>query len=46
LKPKTVLVRDIGTEFNLKAYPEKDTIEILVTEGEVQFYTLYDSGLT
>jgi ferric-dicitrate binding protein FerR (iron transport regulator) len=40
-----ILVRDIGTEFNLKAYPEKDTIEILVTEGEVQFYTLYDSGL-
>jgi len=40
-----VLVRDIGTEFNLKAYPEKDTIEILVTEGEVQFYTQYDSGL-
>lgn len=40
-----VMVRDIGTEFNLKAYPEKDTIEILVTEGEVQFYTQYDSGL-
>lgn len=40
-----ILVRDVGTEFNLKAYPEKDTIEILVTEGEVQFYTLYDSGL-
>lgn len=40
-----ILVRDIGTAFNLKAYPEKDTIEILVTEGEVQFYTLYDSGL-
>ncbi|MBX2913846.1 MAG: FecR domain-containing protein [Cyclobacteriaceae bacterium] len=40
-----IRVRDIGTEFNLKAYPEKDTIEILVTEGEVQFYTLYDSGL-
>ncbi|MCE7862008.1 MAG: DUF4974 domain-containing protein [Bacteroidetes bacterium CHB5] len=40
-----IRVRDIGTEFNLKAYPDKDTIEILVTEGEVQFYTLYDSGL-
>ncbi|MEQ1584662.1 MAG: FecR domain-containing protein [Cyclobacteriaceae bacterium] len=40
-----VLVRDIGTEFNLKAYPDKDTIEIIVTSGEVQFYTLLDSGL-
>lgn len=40
-----VLVRDIGTEFNLKAYPGKDTIEIVVTHGEVQFYTLQDPGL-
>lgn len=40
-----VLVRDIGTEFNLKAYPDKDTIEIVVTEGEVQFYTLKNAGL-
>lgn len=45
IEAEEILVRDIGTEFNLKAYPEKDTIEILVTEGEVQFYTLYDSGL-
>jgi transmembrane sensor len=40
-----ILVRDIGTEFNLKAYPDKDTIEIIVTHGEVQFYTRQDSGL-
>lgn len=40
-----ILVRDIGTEFNLKAYPDKDTIEIVVTHGEVQFYTRLDSGL-
>lgn len=40
-----VLIRDIGTEFNVSAYPDKDTIEIVVTEGEVQFYTLKDSGL-
>jgi transmembrane sensor len=25
-----ILVRDIGTEFNLKAYPDKDTIEIVL----------------
>lgn len=40
-----ILVRDIGTEFNLKSYPDQDTIEIVVTEGEVQFYTLKDNGL-
>ena len=40
-----VLVRDIGTQFNLKAYPDQDTIEIVVTEGEVQFYTLKNAGL-
>jgi transmembrane sensor len=40
-----ILVRDIGTEFNLKSYPDQDTIEIVVTEGEVQFYTLNDIGL-
>ncbi len=40
-----ILVRDIGTEFNLKAYPDKDTIEIVVTHGEVQFYTQKDPGL-
>jgi len=40
-----IMVRDIGTEFNLKAYPDKDTIEIVVTHGEVQFYTRQDPGL-
>jgi ferric-dicitrate binding protein FerR (iron transport regulator) len=40
-----ILVRDIGTEFNLKAYPDKDTIEIVVMQGEVQFYTQQDPGL-
>lgn len=40
-----ILVRDIGTEFNVSAYPDKDTIEIVVTAGEVQFYTLKDPGL-
>ncbi|MBL7873241.1 MAG: FecR domain-containing protein [Cyclobacteriaceae bacterium] len=45
IEADNVLVRDIGTEFNLKAYPGKDTIEIIVTQGEVQFYTRNDSGL-
>lgn len=45
IEAQDVFVRDIGTEFNLKAYPEKDTIEIIVTEGEVQFYTQENPGL-
>lgn len=40
------LVRDIGTAFNIKSYPDKDTVEVVVTEGVVQFYTLKDPGLT
>lgn len=45
IEAEDVLVRDIGTEFNLKAYPDQDTIEIIVTEGEVQFYTRENPGL-
>lgn len=45
MKQTKFSVRDIGTEFNLKAYPDKDTIEIVVTQGEVQFYTLKNAGL-
>lgn len=40
-----VLVRDIGTSFNVKAYPESDTIVVTVQTGEVQIYTLKDKGL-
>ncbi len=39
------LVRDIGTSFNVKSYPDKDTIEVVVKTGIVQFYTLNDPGL-
>ena len=38
-------VRDIGTSFNIKSYPGKDTIEVLVQSGVVQFYTVNDPGL-
>lgn len=40
-----VLIKDIGTSFNVKAYPESNTIEVVVEEGEVMFYTAKDSGL-
>ena len=40
------LVRDIGTAFNIKSYPDKDTVEVVVESGVVQFYTLSDPGMT
>jgi transmembrane sensor len=40
-----VLVRDIGTSFNVKAYPNSDTVVVTVESGEVQFYTLKNPGL-
>jgi transmembrane sensor len=41
-----VLVRDIGTAFNVKAYPESDTVVVTVKTGEVQIYTLKNEGLS
>lgn len=40
-----VMIKDIGTSFNVKAYPESNTVEVVVEEGEVMFYTEKDSGL-
>ncbi len=40
------LIRDLGTSFNIKSYPDKDTIEVVVQTGVVQFYTLKDPGMT
>jgi transmembrane sensor len=40
-----VFIRDIGTSFNVKAYPEDNTIEVVVEEGKVMFYTDTDSGI-
>jgi transmembrane sensor len=40
-----VFVRDIGTSFNVKAYPEDNTVEVVVEEGKVMFYTDTDTGI-
>lgn len=45
IETEEVLVRDIGTSFNVRSYPGKDTIEVVVQSGVVQFYTLRDPGL-
>jgi transmembrane sensor len=45
IEAEEVLVRDIGTAFNVKAYPESDTVEVIVQSGEVQIYTVSNPGL-
>lgn len=40
-----VMIKDIGTSFNVKAYPESNTVEVVVESGEVMFYTNNDSGV-
>jgi len=40
-----VLIKDLGTAFNVKAYPESNTVEVIVESGEVQIYTLKNKGL-
>ncbi len=40
-----VFVRDIGTSFNVRAYPESNSIEVVVEEGEVMFYTENTPGI-
>jgi transmembrane sensor len=41
-----VFIKDIGTVFNVKAYPDSAFIEVMVEEGEVRFYTSTDEGIT
>ncbi len=40
-----VIIEDIGTSFNVNAFPESPTIEVYVESGEVAFYTLTNTGL-
>ncbi len=40
-----VFIRDIGTVFNVRAYEQSNTVEVSVTEGEVQFYTANNQGI-
>ena len=45
IEAEEVLVQDLGTAFNVKAYPNSDTVEVIVKSGEVQIYTLKNRGL-
>jgi ferric-dicitrate binding protein FerR (iron transport regulator) len=40
-----VIIEDIGTTFNVMAFPESPTIEVYVETGEVAFYTTENPGL-
>lgn len=45
IEAEGVLIKDIGTSFIVKAYPESDVVEVSVASGEVQFYSNSSSGL-
>jgi len=45
IKAENTFIKDIGTAFNIKAYPEEDIIEVFVESGKVIFYSAADSGL-
>ncbi|MBX2967251.1 MAG: FecR domain-containing protein [Cyclobacteriaceae bacterium] len=40
-----LFIRDIGTTFNVNAYPDNSVVEVSVIEGEVHFYTNHDEGI-
>ncbi|MBA2611973.1 MAG: FecR domain-containing protein [Bacteroidetes bacterium] len=40
-----VIIKDIGTAFNVKALPGTNNIEVVVESGEVHFFTSTDAGL-
>lgn len=46
VKAGETLIRDIGTAFNVKAFPESQFVEVFVESGEVMFYTENSNGIT
>lgn len=45
IEAEEVQIKDLGTTFNVRAYPESETVEVVVEEGEVQIYTSDNPGL-
>jgi len=45
IETQEVIIEDIGTTFNVMAYPESNTVEVFVESGEVRFYTTNNKGL-
>lgn len=46
VQAEETFIKDIGTSFNVQAYPGSDTVEVLVDEGEVLFYTTSNPGIS
>jgi transmembrane sensor len=45
IETEGLYIRDIGTSFNVKSYPESNTVEVVVIEGEVVFFTENNPGI-
>ena len=45
IETNDVIIEDIGTTFNVKAYPDSTTVEVYVETGEVAFYTKENPGI-
>ena len=45
VQTEEIFIEDIGTSFNVTAYPEQNTIEVVVDEGEVIFYSDVNPGV-
>ena len=45
VKAGETFIRDIGTAFNVKAYPNSSLIEVTVENGEVEFFTSSNKGV-
>ena len=45
IETEGLYIRDIGTSFNVKSYPESNTVEVVVMEGEVVFFTENNPGI-
>jgi transmembrane sensor len=45
VKAEEVLVKDLGTSFNIKAFPDSSVIEVSVESGNVVFYTAANPGI-
>lgn len=45
VEAENLLIRDIGTVFHVKAYPDGQQIEVSVLEGAVQFYSQNEEGI-
>lgn len=45
IETEGVYIRDIGTSFSVKAYPNSKTIEVVVKEGAVEFFAEGKTGI-